>query len=155
MTPATETLEKAGVNFSLLNYDAGKENGDYGRNAAHALQLPPQQVLKTLIVESDTGKLLVALVPVDRQLNMKKLARTAALKKVALAAAPRVSSATGYVIGGVSPIGQKLRLDTFISDTVRHLDVCYVSAGRRGWELALSPSDLLTVTRGKWADLTT
>ncbi len=155
MTPAIAALDKAAVPYTLLHYNPGKADGDYGVHAATALALPPAQVLKTLLVEADTGRLMVALVPVDRQLNMKKLARAAAVKKVALAPAPRVSRVTGYIIGGVSPVGQKQPLATFISDTVRSFDRCYVSAGRRGWELALSPVDLLTVTGGQWTDLIT
>lgn len=125
----------------------------YGLEAADKLGVSPAQVFKTLVVSLDGKQLAVGIVPVDCQLGLKQIAKAAGAKKAAMAAPEAVERSTGYVLGGVSPLGQKKRLPTFIDASAKAWPTLYVSAGRRGLEIELSPDDLAALSQGKFAAL--
>ncbi|WP_048307801.1 Cys-tRNA(Pro) deacylase [Halomonas sp. PR-M31] len=153
MTPAIDLLRCNGVDFELLEYTHDANIAAYGEEAAQALGLPPDAVFKTLIVNVDGKHLAVALVPVSKTLDLKALARAAKGKKAVLAEAAVAERATGYVVGGISPLGQKQRLTTFIDSSAEQLECLYVSAGRRGLEIALSPEKLQQLTQARMVPL--
>lgn len=152
-TQAVVTLEKAGVPHTLHPYehDPSSDIG-YGLEAAQAIGVEPPQVFKTLLADVD-GKLVVGIVPVDRKLDLKALARAAGGKKAAMADPAAAERATGYVVGGISPLGQKTRHATVLDESATAYDVVYVSGGRRGLDIGLAPSDLLTLTSGTTAPI--
>jgi Cys-tRNA(Pro)/Cys-tRNA(Cys) deacylase len=141
-TAAVAALERAGVAFRVLSYDHDPAAPSYGREAAAALGLDPARVHKTLVVDVD-GRLVVAVVPVTGELDLKALAAAVAGKRAALAAGAAAARATGYVVGGISPLGLKRKLPVVIDSGALAFDLVYVSAGRRGWELELAPGDLV------------
>jgi Cys-tRNA(Pro)/Cys-tRNA(Cys) deacylase len=140
MTPAILFLEKQKANFELLEYEHDVSNQHFANEAADKLSLKPESVFKTLVVEVDGSKFIVAIVPSNKQLSMKKLAKAVSGKKAVLAEAKKVQNMTGYVLGGVSPFGQKKRLVTVIDSSANIFNNIYVSGGRRGLELSISPS---------------
>lgn len=143
MTPAVLAARRAKVPFELLEYRHDPAAPSYGGEAAQALGLDPASVFKTLVAQADDGALLVALVPVAATLDLKALAAALGAKRVAMADPAQAERATGYVVGGISPLGQKRRLTTVVDESVRALARVHVSAGRRGLEIALAPDDLL------------
>ena len=154
MTPAVRAAEKAGVAFRLLEYahDPGAES--YGLEAAEALGLDPEHVFKTLVVQPEGGSALaVALVPVSASLDLKAMAQALGVKRVAMAQAAAAERATGYVVGGISPIGQRRLLPTVVDASAQSLATVYVSAGRRGLEIALAPDALASLTRARFAPI--
>jgi len=144
-TPATVALTNAGIAFTLHEYDHDPRASSYGLEAAAALGLPPGQVFKTLMASLD-GSLVVGIVPVSRQLDLKALARALGGSKATMADVAAAERATGYVAGGISPVGQRRRHPTVLDETATAYDVVYVSAGRRGLDLAIAPADLASVT---------
>ena len=145
-TPATVALDRAGIAYSRHPYDHDPATASYGLEAAEALGVEPARVLKTLLV--DTGKgLAVGVVPVDGQLDLKAVAAALGVKTVTMADRAAAERSTGYVVGGISPVGQKRALPTVLDDTAYAFDVVYVSGGRRGFDIGLSPTDLESVTR--------
>jgi Cys-tRNA(Pro)/Cys-tRNA(Cys) deacylase len=144
-TPATTELTRLGVAFGVHPYEHDPAAASYGLEAAAALSVPPGQVFKTLLVEADRG-LAVGIVPVDRSLDLKALAAALGLKKVSMADPAAAERSTGYVVGGISPIGQRKRLPTVLDLGASAFDVVYVSGGRRGLDLSLSPTDLVAAT---------
>lgn len=153
MTPAIELLERARIAYRLHSYQHDPGSPSYGLEAADKLGLAPELVFKTLLAATDKKELLVALVAVDRQLDLKALARAAGVKKIELASPQQAQRASGYLVGGISPLGQKRRLRTFIDQSARDHSRIYVSAGRRGLELELSVHDLARLTQAQFADL--
>jgi Cys-tRNA(Pro)/Cys-tRNA(Cys) deacylase len=145
-TPATVALDRAGVAYTRHPYEHDPSAGSYGLEAAAALGVDPAQVLKTLLVDTAQG-LAVGVVPVDGQLDLKAVAAALGTKSVAMADPASAERSTGYVVGGISPIGQKRALPTVLDDTAYGFDIVYVSGGRRGFDIGLSPADLATVTR--------
>lgn len=143
MTPAVTAAKRARIAFRLLEYRHDPGAASYGLEAAEALGLDPASVFKTLLAESDGGRLVVALVPVACTLDLKALAAAIGAKRAAMADAAMAERATGYVVGGISPLGQKKRLPTVIDESALALDTMHVSAGRRGLEIALAPADLV------------
>lgn len=143
MTPAVTALERLGLPFRVLDYEHDPRSEAYGTEAAEALALDPHAVFKTLLARLDPDELVVALVPVTTSLDLKALARAGGAKRAAMADPADAERATGYVVGGISPLGQKKRLRTFVDDSVTILDECFVSGGRRGLELELAPDDLV------------
>jgi Cys-tRNA(Pro)/Cys-tRNA(Cys) deacylase len=153
MTPAVAAARKAAIDFRLHAYSHDPENEDYGKEAAERLGLPAERVFKTLLVRLDNGGLVVALVPVSGLLNLKSVARAAGTKKATMANAHDAQRATGYVLGGISPLGQKKRLPTFIDqDALKH-ESLFVSGGRRGLEIELKPQDLARLTAARFVPL--
>ena len=144
-TPASVALVRAGVAFTTHAYEHDPAATSYGVEAAQALGLPQEQVLKTLLAEVD-GALVVALVPVARKLDLKALAAAVGGKKAAMADPAVAERATGYVVGGISPLGQRRSLPTVIDDSALGHAVVYVSGGKRGVDLGLAPRDLVVQT---------
>ncbi|PAU75874.1 Cys-tRNA(Pro) deacylase [Halomonas salipaludis] len=153
MTPAIKALKRAKVSHQVLDYPHDPRAPAYGLEAVEALGLAPQSVFKTLLAQLDDGRLVVAMVPVDAQLDLKALARTAGARKAAMAEPSDAERATGYVLGGISPLGQKKRLATFIDASIEGRDPVHVSGGRRGLEIALASADLIALTDAKLAPL--
>jgi Cys-tRNA(Pro)/Cys-tRNA(Cys) deacylase len=151
-TPATTALTRAGVPFELHPYQHDPGTASYGLEAAQALSVPPGHVFKTLLVETD-GRLAVGIVPVDRQLDLKAVAAALGWKKAAMADPAAAERSTGYVVGGISPIGQKRRLPTVLDASALDLERVYVSGGRRGLDLSLAPADLVRATDAKVAGI--
>ena len=149
-TPATVALSAAGIRFTPHAYEHDAANTNFGLEAASLLQLDPEQVFKTLLADVD-GTLTVAIVPVTGKLDLKALAAAVGGKKAEMAD-PRVAERkTGYVVGGISPIGQKTRHTTVLDETAELFDTIFVSGGRRGFDIELAPADLLAITGGQLA----
>lgn len=144
-TPATVVLDAAGVAYELRAYDHDPAAPSYGLEAAAALGVEPGRVFKTLMVETENG-LAVGIVPVDRQLDLKAVAAALGAKKAVMADPRAAERVTGYVVGGISPIGQKRALPTVLDDSAAGYETVLVSGGRRGLDLELAPEDLVTVT---------
>lgn len=153
MTPAIKILEAAGIAYQVRRYDAGEAAGDYGIDAAKQLGLSPDEVFKTLVAETDAHVFVVAIVPVSARLDLKKLAAAVNTKKTFMAEPATVEKMTGYVLGGVSPLGQKKQLRTIIDGSARAFEQLHVSGGRRGLEISLAPNDLAQLTAGQFADI--
>ena len=151
-TPATVALTKAKIEFSTHSYDHDPAARSYGLEAAEALGLAPEQVFKTLLVEID-GKLTVGVVPVGKQLDLKAIAAAAGGKKAVMADPAAAERTTGYVVGGISPIGQKRALPTVVDSTATDHPTIYVSGGRRGLDIGLAPADLIAVTKARTAPI--
>jgi Cys-tRNA(Pro)/Cys-tRNA(Cys) deacylase len=151
-TPATVALTRAGVLFTTHPYDHDPTAPSYGLEAAEALGLDPEKVLKTLFVEVD-GRLVVGIVPVSRQLDLKAVAAASGGKRATMADPAAAERATGYVVGGISPIGQKRAHPTVLDESALSYDTVYVSGGRRGLDLGLTPQDLVRLTRAKVAPI--
>jgi Cys-tRNA(Pro)/Cys-tRNA(Cys) deacylase len=143
MTPAIRELEAAGVEFSVHEYEHGGSMHDFGKEAADKLGLDPDQVFKTLLVTAD-GRQAVAIVPVSGKLALKAVAKALGSKQAEMCDPGVAERITGYVRGGISPFGQKKRLPTVIDEMATIFDVVYVSAGRRGLDIAVAPHDLIT-----------
>ena len=151
MTPAIALLEKQKIKFEILSYQHDANNGHYGLEAVEKLNLNSDQVFKTLVLETHEGELIVAITPVSQQVNLKQLAKVAKTKKMALAVPQKVNASTGYILGGVSPIGQKKRLKTYIHSSASEFEIIYVSAGKRGLELKLAIEDIAELTKATFA----
>ncbi len=149
-TPATVALTAAGIHFVPHAYEHDAANTNFGLEAASALGLDPQQVFKTLLADVD-GALTVAIVPVTGKLDLKALAAAVGGKKAEMADPKVAERKTGYVVGGISPIGQKNRHSTVLDETAELFDTVYVSGGRRGFDIELAPADLLAITGGSIA----
>ena len=154
-TPATDALTRAGVAFELHPYDHDPDSTNYGDEAADALGVDPLRIFKTLVVDVGTTRpeLAVAVVPVAGQLSLKHAAAALGAKKAAMADKALVARSTGYVLGGVSPLGQRTPLPTVIDETAQLWDTVYVSAGKRGLQVELAPDDLAAVTGASFADI--
>jgi Cys-tRNA(Pro)/Cys-tRNA(Cys) deacylase len=149
MTPAVEAAKRAGITFQLHEYEGVEVgDGDYATAVAAALGRPPAQLYKTLVARVD-GDLAVFVIPADEQLDLR-----AAGKRTELAAKAEAERATGYVVGGVSPLGQRKRLPATIDASVYEWDTILVSAGRRGLQIELAPSDLIAATGARVAEIT-
>jgi Cys-tRNA(Pro)/Cys-tRNA(Cys) deacylase len=144
-TPATVLLSAEKVAHELHPYDVSPDAPNYGALVAEALGVPPESLFKTLIAEVD-GALTVAVVPVTGELDLKALAGAAGGKRAVLADRAAAERSSGYVRGGISPLGQRKRLPTVIDDSARALERMYVSAGRRGLQVSLAPEDLIRLT---------
>ncbi|MDX6314863.1 MAG: Cys-tRNA(Pro)/Cys-tRNA(Cys) deacylase [Streptomyces sp.] len=145
-TPATVALERAGAPFTVHAYEHDPAAAlSYGEEAAQALGTAPERVFKTLVADVD-GSLTVAVVPVAGSLDLKALASAAGGKRAAMADPAAAERTTGYVLGGISPLGQRKRLRTVVDATALDHDTVFVSAGRRGLEMELAPVDLVALT---------
>lgn len=144
-TPALGALEEAGVAHTIHAYTHDPRAASYGLEAAEALRVEPDRVFKTLLADVD-GELVVAIVPVTTSLDLKALAATLGGKRAQMADPARAQRATGYVVGGISPVGQKTAHRTVVDETADLWDTVLVSAGRRGLDIELAPDDLARVT---------
>ena len=153
MTPALDLLKKHRAEHRVHSYEHDPKSASYGLEAAEKLGLEPQQVFKTLLASSEKGELLVAVVPVVGTLDLKALAHAAGVKKCEMADPAAAQRATGYLVGGISPLGQKKRLRTFIDESAQNFATIHVSAGRRGLEVELAAAVLAEHTQGKFAGI--
>ena len=151
-TPATLALSRAGVDFSTHPYDHDPRATSYGLEAARALGVEPDAVLKTLLAQADE-RLVVAVVPVSGELDLKALARAVGASRARMAAPGDAERATGYVVGGISPLGQRRALPTVVDAGAPAHQRVYVSGGRRGLDLGLAPADLVRLTGASLAEL--
>jgi Cys-tRNA(Pro)/Cys-tRNA(Cys) deacylase len=147
-TQATRAARAAGIAFTVHAYRHDPAARSYGLEAAEALGQDPARVLKTLVVRLDGAVLAVCCVPVDAGLDLKAVAAAAGAKRAELAEAADAERATGYVVGGISPLGQRRSLPTFVEEAALAHTTVFVSAGRRGLELELAPADLVGLTGG-------
>jgi len=150
-TPAVVALTRAGIAFTPHEYRHDPAAASYGLEAAAAIGADPHRVLKTLLADVEGIGLVAAVVPVSGTLDLKALAAAIGGKRAAMAAPEVAERRTGYVVGGISPIGQRTSHPTVVDETAQLWDTVYVSGGRRGLELELSPDDLLAITDGTYA----
>lgn len=155
MTPAIKAAEKAKINFRVHEYGHDPNTDSYGLEAAAALGIDEGRVFKTLLLSLQGGPapLVVGIVPVGAQLDLKALAATAGAKKATMADPAQAERVTGYVVGGISPLGQKKRLPIFIDTLATEYDTVFVSAGRRGLEIELAPRDLQSLCHARLANI--
>ncbi len=151
-TPATVALTRARVDFTAHSYDHDPRAAAYGLEAAEQLGLDPDRVFKTLLASVD-GTLAVGIVPVAMQLDLKALAAVLGGKRAEMADPAVAERKTGYVVGGISPVGQKTPLPTVLDESAILHETIYVSGGRRGLDLELAPDDLIAVTGGRYGAL--
>ncbi|MFQ6576061.1 Cys-tRNA(Pro) deacylase [Pseudomonas sp. UM16] len=151
MTPALDLLKKVRAEHHIHSYEHDPKAASYGLEAAEKLGLEPVRVFKTLLASSEKGELLVAVVPVVGSLDLKGLAHAAGVKKCEMADKAAAQRSTGYLLGGISPLGQKKRLRTFIDQSAQEFETIYVSAGRRGLEVELASAVLAEHTQAKFA----
>ncbi|GAA1443490.1 Cys-tRNA(Pro) deacylase [Leifsonia poae] len=149
-TPATVALTAAGIPFSVHPYEHDPAAPSFGLEAAEALGVEPDRVFKTLLADTDLG-LVVGVVPVTGMLDLKALAAAAGAKRATMADPSVAERRTGYVVGGISPIGQKTQHPTIVDETAQLFDTVFVSGGKRGLDIELAPADLLAATEGAYA----
>ncbi|MGP9688592.1 Cys-tRNA(Pro) deacylase [Psychrobacter sp. AOP22-C1-C5] len=160
MTPAIDLAKKRGLDYRLHEYIHDSQAASFGLEVAEKLGVDVTQVFKTLVVSTDAGALAVAILPVDKTLNFKKMAKALSsnkllsCKKVQMADPKQVERSTGYVLGGVSPLGQKKRLTTIIDDSAQAHATIYVSGGRRGLEIELPPLQLADALAARFSAIT-
>ncbi len=146
MTPAINCVKKAKIKFNVHTYEHNPSSDSYGKEAAEKLTVSVDRVFKTLVVSA--GKeLAVVVVPVSQKLNLKSAALALGVKKTAMADTKKAERSTGYILGGISPLGQKKKLKTMIDESALAYETIYVSAGKRGLEIELSPEDLSSLTQ--------
>lgn len=155
MTPAIVTLQKANINHCVHSYKHDSNSTSYGTEAAEKLAIEPARVFKTLVAMIDNTMMVVAIVPVTGSLCLKSLAAAHGGKRAEMADKQKVQRTTGYVLGGVSPIGQRKALPTWIDASAKMYATIFVSGGKRGLEVELAPQDLANITHGKFADIAT
>lgn len=151
-TPATALLAKRKVTHTLHSYEHDPRHESFGLEAVEALGLAPERVFKTLVAEVD-GALTVGVVPVTGQLDLKALAASVGGKKAKMADPAAAQRATGYVLGGISPLGHRSRLPVVIDASAERFETVHCSAGRRGLEVELSPADLISLTNATVAPI--
>ena len=153
MTPAINTVKKSEVSYKIHEYFHDESSESYGLEAAEKMGIQEDRVFKTLVVSVDKNTLVVGVIPVSSMLSMKLIAKVVGSKKAIMADKSDVERTTGYVLGGISPLGQKKRLKTIIDSSVQKHSTIYVSAGRRGLEIELNPKDLIKLTDGMLAEI--
>lgn len=155
MTPAIKLLQKRRIDFQMREYQCIDDAAGYGLQAAEALGQNPEQVFKTLlaVIDGDTRKPVVAIIPVADLLDLKKLARHFSARKAIMAEPSDAQRATGYVVGGISPIGQKQTLKSCVDESSRNFETVFVSGGKRGLQLEIRPDDLIGLINAGTADV--
>jgi Cys-tRNA(Pro)/Cys-tRNA(Cys) deacylase len=151
MTPAIAAAQRARIAFRIHEYEHDPQAASWGLEAAEKLGMEPGRVFKTLLVRLDSQRLAVAVVPVGQSLDLKACAAALGAKKAVMADVADAERATGYVAGGISPLGQKKRLPLVLDTSATEWPTICVSAGRRGLEIELAPADLLSLTGGSCA----
>lgn len=152
MTPATKLLKANNIEFSIHEYEHDANAKSFGLEAAEKLNLRVEEVFKTLLV-TDEKNYFVAILPVHHQLNLKKVAQAVGAKKLKMSDPKDAERLTGYLVGGISPVGQKKRLKTVIDQSAVQLEKLYVSGGKRGLDIGLKPQDLAKVLSATFADV--
>ncbi len=155
MTPAINLARKAKIDYVVHEYEHDPKHESYGLEAAEKLGISIDRVFKTLVVSLDNKELAVGVIPVSSQLSMKLVAKALGAKKAVMADAQDVQRSTGYVLGGVSPLGQKKQLRTVVDQSAEDFQTIYVSAGKRGLEIELSSQDLIVLTKGQFNTIAT
>ncbi|WP_260259623.1 Cys-tRNA(Pro) deacylase [Vibrio intestinalis] len=155
MTPAINVAKKKKISHTVHQYQHDPRAESFGLEAVEALGNDPKQVFKTLLfcLNGEAKNLAVAVIPVEQKLNLKLAAKAAKAKKAEMADPEIAQKTTGYVVGGISPLGQKKVLPTFVHSSALEQNTMFVSAGRRGLEIELAPKDLAALTRGQFIDL--
>mgnify|MGYP000671854083 CR=1 FL=1 len=153
MTPGINAVKRAKVAHSIHEYQHDSTSVSYGIEAAEKLGVEPNRVFKTLVIKLDDKEFAVAVIPVALKVSMKKFAKTTGAKKAAMAESADVERVTGYVLGGVSPLGQKKSLKVWLDTSANNLNSLFVSAGRRGLEIELSPTSLAKLTNAAFVDI--
>jgi Cys-tRNA(Pro)/Cys-tRNA(Cys) deacylase len=153
MTPGISVAKKAKITHKVHEYAHDSLSESYGVEAAEKLGVSAARVFKTLVVSLDSNELAVGIIPVSSKLSMKYIAKAAGVKRATMAAQSDVERSTGYVLGGVSPLGQKKRLKTIIDSSAKKYLTVYVSAGRRGLEIELGPDDLAGLIDATFAQI--
>lgn len=153
-TPATVALTRLGIAFEVRSYLHDPKVTDFGREAAELLGVDPERVFKTLLADAN-GKLVVGIVPVAGMLDLKSLAASVGSRRAVMADPSLAERKTGYVVGGISPIGQRTPLPTVLDESAMKFETVLVSGGRRGLDLELAPQDLLRATGGGVAPIST
>lgn len=151
-TPALDVAEQAGIAYSVHAYEHDPTHESFGLEAAEKLGISPERVFKTLVVSAG-NELCVGVVPVESLLDLKAIAAALRVKSVTMADVAHAERTTGYVAGGISPLGQKKRLRTVIDESAKSFATIHVSAGRRGMEIELSPDDLAKLTNATFAHI--
>lgn len=151
MTPAIDLLKRLSVEHRLHSYEHDPKSASYGLEVVEKLKVLSALVYKTLLVSTDREELIVGIVPVTTSLDLKALAQVARAKRVTMADPMLAQRATGYLLGGISPLGQKKRLRTYLDESAQALPTIYVSGGRRGLEVEMSPSALADITGAVFA----
>jgi Cys-tRNA(Pro)/Cys-tRNA(Cys) deacylase len=155
MTPAINIVKKTRVAHTVHEYAHDAASESYGLEAAEKLAVDETRVFKTLVVRLNDNSFAVGVLAVSSMLSMKLMAKAVGAKKAVMADVADVERATGYVLGGVSPLGQKRQLTTVIDESARNFDTIYISAGRRGLEIELNPIDLQKLTTGLFSPIAT
>ena len=145
MTPAITAAKRAGIDFDVLEYEAGDFGEPYGIGATHALGIAPERVFKTLVVDLPGRSLAIAIIPVAERLDLKAVASSLGAKRATMADPAAAERATGYVRGGISPLGQRRRLPFALDESALGFERIHVSGGRRGLEIGLAPGDLVAL----------
>lgn len=155
MTPAINLLKKNKIKFNTLKYKHDPNCEAYGEEAFKALNLNPKQVFKTLLIKETGSKnnFFTCIVSVENMLNLKKAAKACEIKKAEMTSPQEAEKSTGYLVGGISPLGQKKRLTTILDESALNFSTIFVSAGRRGLEVELDPNDLVKLCNGSFADI--
>lgn len=147
MTPAVRLLKKAKIEFNLFEYEHDSKNTNFGEEAAAKLNKPRGQVFKTLLFDCQrSNKIGVAVIPIDCHLDLKIIAKLAGIKKIKMADPKIAENITGYLVGGISPLGQKRKLPTYIDISAENFTTIFVSGGRRGLDIEIKPKDLIDLT---------
>ena len=152
MTPACKVLKSSAIEFSIHEYEHDVHAKSFGLEAAQKLNLDVREVFKTLLV-TDSKNFYVAVLPVAHQLSLKKIAAAVGAKKLQMAEPKDAERLTGYLVGGISPIGQKKRLKTVIDQSAEILNKIYISGGKRGLDIGIKPQDLIWVLSAQFADV--
>ncbi len=153
MTPAIRLLKKQKIDFEVLTYEHDPKNTDFGNEVVEKLGLPTDAVFKTLLVDIGAKDFVVAVVSMNKQLCLKKVAKAFGVKKATMADKQKAQTVTGYLLGGISPLGQKKRLKTLIDNEAKNHQAIYVSGGKRGLEIKLSPDDLSVLLNAPFCEL--